>query len=168
MRTSKLMILACLTLAVAPTSPDVSACGDKFIVAEEGMRNEAMLQASKPGRVLLYRPEAPDAAACMRDPELRASLEKAGHTVVVADGDEALSRALASERFDVVLVEYAKASDVRDTVKGNSASPVVVPVLDRTARQFLSAARREFKIVLNVPASAYRVVMALDKAMARS
>lgn len=165
MRTVKLLVLIA---AIVLATPQPFACGDKFIVADEGLRNDVPLQAAKPRRVLLYRPEAPDAAACMRDPALRSSLEQAGHTVVVADGQAALSRALQSERFDVVLVEYQSAGKIRDDLKTRSTPTVVVPVLDRTARKFLSAARREFQVVLNVPTSAHRVLSTLDKAMARS
>ena len=131
---------------------DAGACGDKFIVGPGGERSEQATTASTHARILIYRDVKSDAVSGLNDPDLVAALTDAGHTTVTVEGEQDLDKAMKGGTFDLVLVDYSSAQKVRDELVVTSSHPSVVPVLDRTTRKFLSAARSEFKVVMNVPA----------------
>jgi hypothetical protein len=144
-----------------------SACGDKFIVGPAGGSLEQPAVASTPARILIYRDNGADTTSALSDPDLIAALKEAGHTPVTADGTKGLENAVSRSSFDLVLVDYASAQKVREEVGTTASHPSVIPVLNRTSRQFLSAAKREFKVVMNVPATVSSVLATIDKAMSR-
>ena len=146
---------------------NAAACGDKFIVGTGGAQVEQPTVASSPARILIYRDLGSDTTSALRDPELITALKDAGHTPVIADGEQGLDKAVKGSTFDLVLVDYASAQKVRTELMTAASRPRVVPVLDRTSRQFLSAAKREFSVVMNVPATVSSVLKTIDKAMSR-
>ncbi len=163
-RLSKSIVMIVLLLIVA--GPRSFACGDKFILGSSGSQLERATTAKHPGRILVYREPNSETAAALKDPELDKYLKQAGHSTRDADGPQDLQYALGADRFDLVLVDYRAASRLRDQLVSKGLPIRVVPVLDRGSRQFLSAAKQEFKVVLNVPASVSSVLTTIDKAMA--
>jgi hypothetical protein len=160
---SRLVVLA---LALPYWVSAADACGDKFIVGTAGGRPEQTLVASVPARILIYRDAPSNTASAMTDPELLSALKQAGHTAVAADGKADFESAVSSAQYDLVLVDYASAQAVRDELVKSSPAPRVVPVLDRASRKFLSAAKQNFTVVMNVPATVSSVLSTIDKAMA--
>ena len=144
---------------------EATACGDKFIVGPAGARVEQSTIASTPARILIYRDVSSDTTSALRDPDLIAALKDAGHTPVTADGVQGLNSAVRGASFDLVLVDYASAQKVRDEIKTASSQPRVVPVLDRTSRRYLSEAKKQFNVVMNVPATVSSVLNTINKAM---
>ena len=145
---------------------DAAACGDKFIVGPSGARLEQPnAVASMPARILIYRDIGSDTTSALTDPQLITSLKEAGHSPVTADGAQGLEKAVKGGSFDLVLVDYASVQKVRDGVMTATSHPRVVPVLDRTSRHFLSEAKKEFRVVMNVPATVSSVLATIDKAM---
>lgn len=158
-------LLGLLVCVCALWFSDAAACGDKFIVGPSGARLEQPNVASMPARILIYRDITSDTTSALRDPELISALKEAGHTPVAADGTQGLEKAVKGGSFDLVLVDYASAQKVRDEIGTAASHPRVVPVLDRTSRHFLSEAKKEFRVVMNVPATVSSVLSTIDKAM---
>jgi len=144
---------------------DAAACGDKFIVGTSGARLEQPNIASIPARILIYRDIGSDTTSALRDPELISALKDAGHTPVTADGTQGLESAVQGGTFDLILVDYGSAQKVRDEINTIKSHPRVVPVLDRTARKFLSQAKKDFQVVMNVPATVSSVLTTINSAM---
>ncbi|HEX6850278.1 MAG TPA: hypothetical protein VF139_02640 [Candidatus Polarisedimenticolaceae bacterium] len=154
-------LLAALSIVSAQ---DLFACGDRFIFSGSNSRLE---RAATPGvlaNVLIYRDAETDPTSVMFDPALPEVLAEVGHTPSVADRPDELVE--SARGADVVLVEYRSAPAVRESIRASGGGSIVVPVLDRAARKNLSAAKREFGVVLNVPASAATLIRAIDRALA--
>jgi len=141
------------------------ACGDKFIVGPSGARLEQPNVASIPARILIYRDVTSDTTSALRDPQLIAALKDAGHTPVTAEGMEGLESSVKGGKFDLILVDYASVQKVRDELGTSTPHMRLVPVLDRTSRHFLSEAKKEFTVVMNVPATVSSVLSTINKAM---
>lgn len=160
------ILLFALSLLVSLVSfSDAAACGDKFIVGPGGVNVEQDTVASSPARILIYRDVGSDTTSGLMDPNLITALKEAGHTPVAVDGEQGLDKAIQGEAFDLVLVDYASAKKVRVDLLAATSQPRVVPVLNRTSRKFLSAAKDEFKVVMNVPATVNSVLATINKAM---
>lgn len=160
----KRAVLLFVTLALVLGTDSAFACGDRFIFSGGGGRFDRVSAPVEPANVLIYRDAGTDPTSVMFDPSLPEVLSQAGHTPnVVEETDRWTDTALEA---DVVLVEYRSAQAVREQLRSASKNAVVVPVLDRAARKDLSAAKREFGVVLNVPASANALLRAIDRALA--
>jgi CheY-like chemotaxis protein len=122
--------------------------------------------ASQPARILIYREPGAATSQALGDPALEDTLKKAGHSTTGAATAQDLERALSTSDYDLVLADYQMATTLRGQLGATVPGIRLVPVLDRDTRQFLSAAKREFKVVLNIPASVNSLLNAVDKAMA--
>jgi len=157
--------LATGALVSVLATPQALACGDKFIMGGSESQLERAQSVVVPAKILIYTDPSTDPSSAMFDPELMAVLKEAGHIPSQAIGREGLEKAVAETQFDVILADYGVAAKVRDDVRSKVPTSRVVPVLDRSSRQFLSTAKKDFGVVLNVPASAARLLSAIDKAM---
>ena len=144
---------------------NAAACGDKFIVGPSGTRLEQPIASTTSARILIYRDVGSDTTSAVRDEQLIVVLKEAGHKPVAAEGTQGLEAAVKGGSFDLILVDYASAEKVRNEVVSSPSHPSIVPVLDRTSRHLLSTAKKEFNVVLNVPATVSSVLRTIDKAM---
>jgi len=163
--TCRLFTIGLSIFALVSWHSEAVACGDKFIVGTGGAAVDESVVASTPARILIYRDLGSDTTSALSDPELLAALKNAGHTPVTANGAQGLETAVKDGSFDLVLVDYASAQKIRSGIVTATSHPSVVPVLSRTSRHYLSAARREFKVVMNVPTTVASVLATIDKAM---
>src|SRR5689334_16729078 len=93
------ILAGALTVALASTSVDLLACGDKFVRVGRSIRLGGYA-SMYPATILVYQfPKA--SAEGMR--EFDSMLTKAGHTVVVIPQGSDIARAAASRSFDLVL-----------------------------------------------------------------
>lgn len=97
-------ILVVAALAAAP----VSACGEGIFSMGEGLQYDGYL-APRPATVLVYEPDGdatPERIAVYR------GLARAGHKVTVVSDREHLPKALARQKFDIVITDDQHAQDL--------------------------------------------------------
>ena len=141
-----------LVLGLALTAaPDLSACGDKFLVARRGLSPQDFA-SFEPGSILIYRgvdAEASDADSW--NPEFLAALEDVGHTVAVTDDPETFRRTLEASEFDLVMLELADAVEMQQEVESASGGATILPVVPYGTRRELKQARQQFGNALKMP-----------------
>jgi len=112
-----------LTIAVV----NAQACGESMFHSGQAMRYHAFI-TRQPADILIYRPEATDAASTEK--QLYAGLQKAGHKVTVVTRVSSLTQALASKQFDVVIAGVRDMDTVTAELGKSSREPALVAVLD--------------------------------------
>jgi len=149
-----LAVLASPRLAI-----DARACGEKFLISDENPERAAVATSATPLAVLIYA-EAP--GADVEASQLVAALRQAGHSVDVVTDLEALRGAASAGDHDLVVADYGDALQIRDAVREADPDLRIVPILAREQRSNLTAARREFGAVVNVPTRLSRMLSVIE------
>ena len=139
-----------VTVAVLVSlSPDLSACGDKFLRAGRSARFRRYA-AVHPSSILLYAPAPAWTGKGVKDFEIM--LQKAGHSPFTVRSADELTEAFAARKYDLVIALYRDTVVIRTQLASVPARPAVLPVLYRPDARVASEA-----------ASAYRSVIRVDK-----
>jgi hypothetical protein len=138
---------AFLVVVFAAGGSDLSACGEKFFFAGRFINWQQAMAAPVPGAVLLYTNPASKLPAVLQETKLDQLLKRAGHKVEMIADAGALSRALRSGRYDILLIDPA---DAGQAAQWKAAAPgvVVVPVLYRPTKTEQQAAEKTYARVL--------------------
>lgn len=152
--------LSGVLLAAAPSTS--LACGEGQFNMGQGMRYQGYL-APRPATVLVFDDPAGggDAAERMK---LYQGLERAGHHVTVVNSASGIAGALSAKRFDVVIADFAQVDAVRAT--GGAAQPLVLPVVERRARN-APELRSRFPLFLVDGASLGQYLKVINQAVTR-
>ena len=136
---NRITAIATLGYALALACPSACACGEGQFNMGQGLRYQGYL-APHPATVLVYDNGASDRRA------LYAGLQKAGHKVTVVGTADAMSQALQSGRYDVVIADFDDAAALQSRA-GTSVKPGVLPVVARNRRNAPEVSSR-FKLFL--------------------
>lgn len=107
------------------------ACGDKLVAQGGGVRFEQVVVSRHPGRILMVVSPGSGLAEANSRFNLASSLRLVGHTVITADGPEAIDDSLLGNMVDLVLVD---ATEFRGAALHSSAvgqGPTILPVVFR-------------------------------------
>jgi hypothetical protein len=135
-----ILTTSALAFSLALVSPFANACGEGQFNMGQGLRYQGYL-APHPATVLVYDEAAGDRKA------LYTGLQKAGHKVTVVGTSDALSQALRTGRYDVVIADFDDAAALQSRASGTSAKPGVLPVVARNRRNAPEVSSR-FKLFL--------------------
>ncbi len=122
-------VLIALAGAVLQGSGVVQACGDKFLMVGRGVKFQRAYAAIYPASILIYAEPQRHAAKAIRDPRLQSDLKLAGHRVLLVETEAALTRALGSEKVDLVLTDVADADQTSKRGAASPSKPLVLPVM---------------------------------------
>jgi hypothetical protein len=130
---------------------DVNACGDKFLFVGRVLKYQQAVTASNPGSIALYTNPASKLPAAVQELKLDTLLPLAGHHVEAIADAKALTRALGSGRYDLLLVDLADAEHIAEW---RAAAPalVILPVLYHPTKTEQLAAEQTYKRILKTPA----------------
>ena len=156
---SCLLVIFLIPLAV----PIASACGEKYIPLIRDCWMPASLADARPGRLLLYRNQASEAARSLLDSEMEEVLERAGHAVDVAKNEADLLQAINSKDYDVVLAAADDAGQVRTL-----SDSTVLPVIHRASLFEVTELEKQYCCVLNTPTRRTQLHAVLEEAIAHS
>ena len=131
MKPASMKTSAILVVALCASATEVQACGEVMLRTLDTMRFHAFV-TKHPATVLLYSSDSakypPAQAAKLHD-----GLEKAGHKVSMARGPEQLAKALATQKYAVVIAPAADIATVATQAANASREPTLIPVLDGVA-----------------------------------
>src|SRR5687767_12947541 len=113
MKQRMLVATACVLFALI-SAREAAACGDKLLVVGRGARFQRGYVAVHPTSVLLV-----DTNRASND--VMASLRRAGHRVDVVKTAADARGAVAAKKYEIVLADWTRASDVQPAV--SSAAP---------------------------------------------
>ncbi len=127
MRKSRFGLMAVVIAVGVSMGPDLSACGDKFLVAGRGTRYQRPKNA-RAASVLIYANPSSGLAAALKGAKAESALKSEGHRSTTVETPEQLSAVLAGGRFDVVLVSGSIAAGVEQLLGAAPDRAVVVAV----------------------------------------
>lgn len=152
------LLLAAGSLA----SPDVSACGDKFLLLGRGVRYQRAYAAIHPASILIVVPPKSVKTAAVRDSRLQSALKMAGHRVDVVSAAK-MRDALAGSRYDIVLAQRADAIRIADVLPPGGRKPSIIGVPEDAAGE--AADRQRFDAVLKTPQPLPGILRLFDDVM---
>ncbi len=124
-KTASVLILGALLAPVAAL-----ACGEGQFNMGQGLRYQAYL-APRPASVLVYSGQGQSLAS---QQALVKGLRASGHTVTTVSDANAMASALRSQRFDVLIADYADIDVAASSAQAASTPPALLPVVDRKVR----------------------------------
>jgi hypothetical protein len=133
-----------LIATFAAGSVDLGACGDKFLRVGRSARFRRYA-AVYPASILIYTP-ANATAAGMK--EFETLLKRAGHKPVAVKSGTSIPSALAAAQYDVVIADYADASQIKDDVQSASSKPELLPILYKPTKAVEADAEKQYAFLL--------------------
>ncbi len=164
MRVFLAVLLTSLSVAVL-ASQGVQACGDKFMLVGRGVKFQRAYAAIHPASIVIYAHPQRSAAKAIRDPRLQSDLKQAGHRVVLVESDEALARALESDKVDVVLTDVADADRTSSQGATSPSRPTVLPVMYEPTREEAKEIESRYRCRLKSSDRPDRYLATIDDAM---
>ncbi len=119
--------LAAATVCVLSLAEPAGACGDKLVALGGGVGFQRIIVSRNPGHIILLLEPGSGLAAANDKYNLAASLNLAGHEVVIAKSLDEL-RAKQNPAPDLIMVDASRAGAVALPVSAGAASPVIMPV----------------------------------------
>lgn len=156
--------LALIASAVA-AGPAVSACGDKFLVVGRGARLQRMRGAVQRAAILAYADPAGHLRDALDDSGLERDLRLAGHTLETVADHQALSRALLTGRYDVILADISNMSSLETQVGAAPTRPVFLPVVYNPTGEELREAQQRYACVMRSPSAKKDYLAVIDEAL---
>jgi hypothetical protein len=126
-------VLAGLAVTLATQTP-AYACGDKLSMMGGGVGFETLNPSLHPARVVVF--VTPDSPFFATRSALKKKLERAGHTVTVADSPDALQQSLRAAQVDVVLTNLTDERSATPVKTGASAPALLSLVYKPTSLSF--------------------------------
>ena len=154
-------MLACGVVAgvlVTLGGPNLSACGDKFLVVSRGTR----FQRAAPLRnatILLYANPASGMPQMIGSLSADATLKKAGYRPTTVSSADEFDKALARGGWNLVVADVADMPSVQPKLRGVAAL-AVVPSSDD-----IKNAKRQYQCVLKSPTRTQALLDAVDEAL---
>ncbi len=162
----RIFVVTCLAVAcLIAVAPEAIGCGDKFLVVGRGLEFSQGYIAPRPATILVYSNVHNGDQTPVKDQDLKATLERAGHRYDVAPNADALIQALASGSFDIVLVDISDAPFVQERALLSPSHPETLPVIFNPSRDDLEAARKGYSQVLKAPAKTGHLLAVIDRVM---
>jgi len=139
-----------------------AGCGDKFVLVGRGVR---VARSPYPSSILIFMNPSSRVPAAEKEFHVEATLRAAGHKPVVAESDAEVRKALASGKYDLVLVDVADAPALRKEASEASSKPVVLPLLYKPTPEELSAAEKEANCMVRPSAKSRDLLVVVDETL---
>jgi hypothetical protein len=152
-------------IAVVQGADNLQACGDKFLLVGRGVKFRQAYAAIYPASIVVYAQPQHSAAKAIRDSRLQTDLKAAGHRVTIAEDERALTRALESDRVDLVLTDAADADRIARQADAAPTRPRVLPVMFEPSKEEAKAIESRYNCRLTAADRSDRYLSAIDDAM---
>jgi len=140
------------------------ACGDKFLVPGRGVRFKAKVNREA-AAILLYASPGTAPEQALRTLAVEGRLRAAGYRPTLITTPEDLEAVLASGRWDVLVIDLDRASDLKARFPAASA-PVVLPVAHDVSKAVVEEAKRLYSHVIDLSRKHGAWLDAIDEAIA--
>lgn len=138
---------------------DISACGDKFLVAGRGILYERAYPAKYPASILIYSNQTEASK------NLAKFLKKSGHKIQTASDQKSLFRNLESTKYDLVLLNLSDIAVLEPQVKSSPSKPIVMPVIYNTKANEAATDKKGNNCLLKYGSKNKNVIAAIDQVM---
>lgn len=142
-RRSILLVLALAMLLFTHT--DASACGDKFLRVGRSPRFRAYASIH-PSPILVYAPRWTRKGIA----EFEQILKRGGHKPFTVTTGTAMSEAVATGRYGVVITSYSEAATVKKEIAVLSSRPALLPLVYKATKAEAAEAAATYGCLLEV------------------
>jgi hypothetical protein len=160
-----LLVAGLLTSIVATSGIDLSACGDKFLVASRGTRYTRATSARPPANILVYANPSTTLSKALEKAEVDSTLRKAGYRPTSVSAPAEFEAAIKQGGWDLVVADLADSSTLRGRFQGKTA-PMVIPVVLNATGTELAQAKKDYQRVVKGPIKSQAFLEAIDDAVA--
>ena len=155
--------IAVLLLATAINDGRLIACGDKYLSVGFGTHFERTPAERRDATVLVYAEPGSNLERTIKEPAVKAKINKEGYQPFVVSSQEELDMAMRGRPPQVIVVEGRHSQALSQRIrKGESR---IVPVLYNPTRDELKQERRTFETVINTPKKGHTFVDTVDEAI---
>ncbi|MBS0557335.1 MAG: hypothetical protein JSR27_07975 [Proteobacteria bacterium] len=150
-----------LMLAVTLAASNAMACGE-VVNSMGGALHYHAFVTRHPAQILLYDGTAAREAPKSDMRQFDEELAKAGHHVKMVDSPDALAKALASKKYDVVISYAGDLSAIKSQLASISHEPALIPVFQRSD---MDAARKQYPLAMNDDANLNQFLKTIEQTM---
>lgn len=147
--------------AMALTSVDLGACGDKFLRPGRSGKWQHYA-AMHPATILLYR-------SSTAKPEVlkawQTMLKKAGHKSHVVGSRDDFARTVAAVQYDVVIADYSDAAKLTALLEFVPSKPGVLPFLNKPSQALVDEVKRDYQQLLSARMDQHETLVTIDALM---
>ena len=143
MKRETVLLLSILVLCGATSEP--RACGEVMHRVGGTLRYNAFV-SRHPAQILIYAGPMAGEVRGVDPADFSRSLQRAGHTVTVAESPETLAQALAARAYDVLITRAGNIDTVDAGLARATRRPALIPVYGRDADA--SALRNRYPLAL--------------------
>jgi hypothetical protein len=152
-----------LVLALCFTTMQAQACGEVMYRMGGALRYRAFI-THHPANILVYIGPSTLAHASTDNAKFHDNLEHAGHKVTLIKDEAALAKALATQSYDVVITYAGDVDLVTSQLTKVQREPVLIPVLDRNAKDE-KAMRERFPQLVSEDANLNQFLKVIEQSM---
>lgn len=147
------------------SSPHVFACGDKYVVLGQGVRFQRAYAANHPAAILIYLRPGSKWATDQNRERLLTVLRMVGHRPdAVATLDE-MQAALSTNKYDIVLTEFATADQAVGPVGDAKTRPTVVPIVFDPTRAEMAQIEKQNNCTVQVSKRNHELLTVINTVM---
>ena len=155
-----------LLVSVAGPTCELLACGEKFIVPPRGTRFSKAPLPRRDASILVYASDASGLSLLIARLPVAATLQKAGYRPTVVTTGPALSTALATGRWDLIVIDVGDVPLVSDANKqAATTTTAVLPVSYALSGDKWKAARQQYPAAVKASDKASAFVQMIDIAL---
>jgi hypothetical protein len=154
--------LLLLFSAAGPTY-ELLACGEKYIVPSRGTRFSRAPLPRRDASILVYASDASGLSRLNARLPVEATLQKAGYRPTVVSTSQQLSTALATGRWDLIVIDVGDVQLVSNV--SQVATTAVLPVSYALSNDKWKAARQQYPAAVKAPGKASAFVEMIDIAL---
>ena len=163
MRINQRVIAIALCAAIgAGAASQAQACGEVMYRMGGALRYHAFI-TRHPAEILMYADAATMQQRSANRDEFHHNLEKAGHKVTVVDGPEALSQALATHHYDVIIAYANSLPTINAQLAHAQREPSLIPVFPGSSGD--EATRKQYPLALNEGADLNQFLKTIEQTM---
>jgi hypothetical protein len=163
---SRHLVLAVIAGSMLATvGPDLSACGDKFLLVGRSLRYKQAFASAHPSSIVAYAPPGSPVRELMKDQGFAALLAFAGHNVRVVEAPAALAKALAGGRVDVVLADVQNGPELQRGIAQERSRPLIAPIVFNASKSAGATIERQYGCAIRMPARAVDALAAVEEAV---
>lgn len=144
---------------------DAFACGDKYVVFGQGVRFQRAYAAAHPATILVYlKPGSMWSTPENRD-RLLTVLRMVGHRPDAVTTIDELRAAASTNKYDIVLTEFADVAQAAESVATVTLRPTVVPMVFEPSRQEMARIEKENRCAVQVTKRSHELLTVINTVM---
>ena len=141
------------------------ACGDKYVVLGHGVRFQRAYAASHPASILVYLKTGSKWSAPENRERLLTALRMVGHHPEAVTTIDELRAAVSTNKYDIVLTEFADLAQAAENVSGATTRPTLVPMVFEPSRQEMAKIELENRCAVQVTKRSHELLSVINTVM---